>query len=119
MGMSIGELKEYCEQLCNEGKGGDRVQIAGSGVGSCGAASPYNNKLEWWESTDLGYEDGALRILASDVCYEKTISKEAVKEMVRDIDTALYDLRRGDIGSLEANIGTVQDKIDALFVEVS
>lgn len=119
MGMSIEELREYCEQLCNEGKGGDSVQIAGSGVGSCDVASPYNNKLEWWESTSLGYEDGALRILAEDVYFDKVISKETVKGMVEDIDTALDDLRNGDIRSLEANIGVVQYGIDSLLAEVS
>jgi predicted heme/steroid binding protein len=116
--LTIEELRDYCSQLCREGKGGDKVQIAGVGVGSDLSADPYNDKLEWWDGTHIGYDD-ALRILASDVCYEKTISKKAVKDMVRDIDIALYDLRQGDIGSLEANIGTVQDKIDALFVEVS
>ena len=115
--LTIEELRDYCMQLCKEGKGGDKVQIAGSAVGSTCSSDPYNNVFEWWDGTHVGY-NGTLRILAADVYYDKTISKEAVREMTEDIDTAFHDLQEGDIASLRENIGTVQDRINTLLAEV-
>lgn len=116
--ITVEELKDYCQQLCDEGKGKNEAMIAVVGVGSCNAADPYNDKLEWWDVTHIGY-NGALRILASDVYYDKIIDKEVVKEMTKGIAIALQDLRAGAIGSLEENIDMVQESIDELLAEVS
>lgn len=117
--LSVEELRDYCNRLCHEGKGGNRVMIGGSNMGA-GNVSPYNSDdVTWWEADKIGYNDGELRILATSVDEEHRILKSDVRDMALHIDGALDGLRAGDIRSLEENINIMQDRIDTLLAEVS
>lgn len=117
--LSIEELRDYCNRLCHEGKGGNRVMIGGSSIGA-GNVSPYaSDDATWWEADEIGYNDGELRILATSVHDDHRILKSDVWGMASDIDEMFTELKHGTLEESDSNMDNVQRAIEHLLAEVS
>lgn len=112
MGISIEELKEYCEQLCNEGKGRQKVVVGLKGYEDTKCRN-FNNLLDGLSFNDdklcleVECEDGEWR----DGRYVRAL----IEEVKKDFD----DLKCSSVGNMEDAMSALDSSIENLEVETN